>query len=390
MFQRFRIVPFFATIALVFFSINAPISTSRAEITTLAEFAIIMDFETGAVLFEKNADAPMKPASMAKMMTIYMAFEDLKSGSLGLEDTFQVSIDAWKKGGSRTFLEPNSHVTVADLLRGVIVQSGNDAAIVIAESLNGSEDAFAEAMTDKAKELGMHNTVFGNSTGWPDARTTTTARDLAILARALITEFPDYYHMFKEESFTYNNIKQGNRNPLIYSTSGADGLKTGHTEESGYGLVGTALRGEQRVLLVVNGLDSSKTRARESKRLIDLAFRVFNRYELVQEGEILGYGSVWLGRRGIVPLTVGTDIVQVLTKASADKIGRTTDWPSSISAPIQKGQALGQLHLNVDGKTHRFPLVAAETVEALPYYRYPDAYLRYLIFGMESKAVGNE
>ena len=390
MFQRFRIVPFFATIALIFISITTPISSARAEITTPAEFAVIMDFETGAVLFEKNADAPMKPASMAKMMTIYLAFEQLKSGVLGLDDTFQVSTGAWKKGGSRTFLEPNSQVTVADLLRGVIVQSGNDAAIVIAESLSGSEDAFAEAMTDKAKTLGMHNTIFGNSTGWPDARTTTTARDLAILARALITEFPDYYPMFKEESFTYNNIKQGNRNPLIYGTNGADGLKTGHTEESGYGLVGTALRGEQRVILVVNGLDSSKTRARESKRLMDLAFRVFHRYELVEQGEVLGYGSVWMGRRGIVPLSVDADIVQVLSKASADTITRTTDWPSSISAPIEKGQTLGQLRLNIDGKISQFPLVAAEAVEALPYYRYPDAYLRYLIFGMESKAVNNE
>ena len=386
MFQPLRMMRFFTAIALVFFGI----STARAEINTSAEFAIIMDFETGAVLFEKNADAPMKPASMAKMMTIYLAFEQLKSGVLGLEDTFPVSTEAWKKGGSRTFLEPNSRVRVADLLRGVIVQSGNDAAIVIAESLGGSEDAFADSMTAKAKELGMHNTIFGNSTGWPDARTTTTARDLAILARAIIAEFPEYYPMFKEENFTYNNIKQGNRNPLIYGTIGADGLKTGHTEESGYGLVGTALRGGQRVILVVNGLKSNQARSRESKRLIDLTFRVFDRYNLVKQGEILGYASVWMGRRGIVPLTVGADIVKILPKASADKITRTTDWLSSISAPIKKGQALGQLRIDIDGTISHFPLVAAEAVEALPYYRYPDAYLRYLIFGAESKAVDDE
>jgi len=228
--------------------------SARAEIMSPSEYVMIMDFDNGDVLFEKNADEAMKPASMAKMMTVYLLLDRLKNGGLTMDDTFLVSEKAWKKGGSRTFLEPGSQVKVSDLLRGIIIQSGNDAAIVVAEGLAGSEEAFAERMTEKAAELGMSNTVFGNSTGWPDTVTTTTARDLAILARALISEFPEQYVIFKETGFTYNNITQSNRNPLIYSSEGADGLKTGHTEASGYGLVGSAIRGDQRMIIVVNGL----------------------------------------------------------------------------------------------------------------------------------------
>jgi D-alanyl-D-alanine carboxypeptidase (penicillin-binding protein 5/6) len=362
--------------------------SARAEIMSTSEYVMIMDFDNGDVLFEKNADAPMKPASMAKIMTVYLLFDRLKNGGLSMDDTFLVSEKAWKKGGSRTFLEPGSQVKVSDLLRGIIVQSGNDAAIVVAEGLAGSEDAFAERMTEKAAELGMSNTVFGNSTGWPDQVTTTTARDLAILARALITEFPEYYGIFKETGFTYNNITQGNRNPLIFGSDRADGLKTGHTEASGYGLVGSAMRDDQRMILVVNGLNSSKERKNESIRLMDLAFRMFTRYELVNQGDVLGYASVWMGERGIVPLTVSEDVIKVLSRTSADSVTTTTDWPSSVSAPIAKGQELGQISLNIDGKIYHYPLVAAEAVEDLAFYRYPGAYLHYLIFGMETKAVG--
>jgi D-alanyl-D-alanine carboxypeptidase (penicillin-binding protein 5/6) len=362
--------------------------SARAEIMSTSEYVMIMDFDNGDVLFEKNADEPMKPASMAKIMTVYLLFDRLKNGGLSMDDTFLVSEKAWKKGGSRTFLEPGSQVKVSDLLRGIIVQSGNDAAIVVAEGLAGSEDAFAERMTEKAAELGMSNTVFGNSTGWPDQVTTTTARDLAILARALITEFPEYYGIFKETGFTYNNITQGNRNPLIFGSDRADGLKTGHTEASGYGLVGSAMRDDQRMILVVNGLNSSKERKNESIRLMDLAFRMFTRYELVNQGDVLGYASVWMGERGIVPLTVSEDVIKVLSRTSADSVTTTTDWPSSVSAPIAKGQELGQISLNIDGKIYHYPLVAAEAVEDLAFYRYPGAYLHYLIFGMETKAVG--
>ncbi|MGB0181270.1 MAG: D-alanyl-D-alanine carboxypeptidase family protein [Candidatus Puniceispirillales bacterium] len=373
------------SIAVLLTSLNA-----HADIMTSSEYVMIMDYDTGDVLFEKNADQPMKPASMAKIMTVYILFEYLKDNDLTMNDEFIVSEKAWKKGGSRTFLEPGSKVKIADLLRGIIVQSGNDAAIVVAEGLAGTEDAFAQIMTEKAAELGMENTVFGNSTGWPDDVTTTTARDLAILGRSIISEFPEYYPMFAESSFTYNKITQPNRNPLIYGVAGADGLKTGHTEESGYGLVGSALRGDQRVVMVLNGMSSIKERKNEGIRLMDLTFRSFKKETLIKQGDILGYSSVWMGQRGVVPLTVGADISKVMDKETAESVTQTMDWPSYISAPITKGQELGRLTLNISGKDYHYPLVAAEDVIDLSFYRYPGAYIHYLIFGLETKSVKND
>lgn len=373
------------SIAVLLTSLNA-----HADIMTSSEYVMIMDYDTGDVLFKKNADQPMKPASMAKIMTVYILFEYLKDNDLTMDDEFIVSEKAWKKGGSRTFLEPGSKVKIADLLRGIIVQSGNDAAIVVAEGLAGTEDAFAQIMTEKAAELGMENTVFGNSTGWPDDVTTTTARDLAILGRSIISEFPEYYPMFAESSFTYNKITQPNRNPLIYGVAGADGLKTGHTEESGYGLVGSALRGDQRVVMVLNGMSSIKERKNEGIRLMDLTFRSFKKETLIKQGDILGYSSVWMGQRGVVPLTVGADISKVMDKETAESVTQTMDWPSYISAPITKGQELGRLTLNISGKDYHYPLVAAEDVIDLSFYRYPGAYIHYLIFGLETKSVKND
>lgn len=373
------------SIAVLLTSLNA-----HADIMTSSEYVMIMDYDTGDVLFEKNADQPMKPASMAKIMTVYILFEYLKDNDLTMNDEFIVSEKAWKKGGSRTFLEPGSKVKIADLLRGIIVQSGNDAAIVVAEGLAGTEDAFAQIMTEKAAELGMENTVFGNSTGWPDDVTTTTARDLAILGRSIISEFPEYYPMFAESSFTYNKITQPNRNPLIYGVAGADGLKTGHTEESGYGLVGSALRGDQRVVMVLNGMSSIKERKNEGIRLMDLTFRSFKKETLIKQGDILGYSSVWMGQRGVVPLTVGADISKVMDKETAESVTQTMDWPSYISAPITKGQELGRLTLNISGKDYHYPLVAAEDVIDLSFFRYPGAYIHYLIFGLETKSVKND
>ena len=254
-------------------SMGLGMTPAKAEIITPAEFVMIMDYESGDILYEKNADMPMKPASMAKLMTTYLLFEQLQNGSMRLEDKFIVSEKAYRKGGSRMFVEIGSQVTISDLLRGIIVQSGNDAAIVVAEGLAGTENAFADEMTARAQSLGMVNTVFGNSTGWPDEKTTTTARDLAILAKAMIKNHPEFYGIYAEKSFTYNNIKQPNRNPLLHTVEGADGLKTGHTSESGYGLVGSAELNGQRIILVINGLTSVKDRKMESVRLMNLAFR---------------------------------------------------------------------------------------------------------------------
>ena len=225
---------------------------------TAAEYAILLDFDTGATLLEKNADHPTAPASMSKLMTLYMVFERLKSGILRLEDTFPVSEKAWRMGGSKMFVGVNTRVKLEDLLRGIVVQSGNDACIVVAEGLAQHEAAFAEEMTERAREIGLTNSTFTNSTGWPDPDHLMSVRDIATLSTIVIREFPDLYSMFAEKSFTYNDIKQSNRNPLLYRYDGADGLKTGHTEASGYGLAASVSKRGRRLLLVVNGLDSPK------------------------------------------------------------------------------------------------------------------------------------
>ena len=243
------------------------------DIKSPAKQVIIYDHSADEVLFEKNADQIMKPASMAKVMTAYIIFDKLKDQSLQMSDTFLVSNKAWRMGGSRSFLELNTNVTVEDLLLGLIVQSGNDAAVVLAEGVSGGEDAFAREMNRYAKILGMNNTYFTNATGWPHPDLKTTSRDLIILTRNLINNFPKLYELFNEKVFTYNNIKQSNRNPLLYSMNGADGLKTGHTKESGYGLVGSAERDGQRVIMVLNGMTSMQQRSAESRRLMDFYLR---------------------------------------------------------------------------------------------------------------------
>ena len=213
---------------------------------------MIYDHEANEVLFEKNADDPMKPASMAKVMTAYIVFDRIKDNSLNMLDTFLVSDKAWRMGGSRSFLELNTNVSIKDLLLGLIVQSGNDAAVVLAEGISGDEEAFAREMNRYAKIMGMNNTYFTNSTGWPHPDLQTTSRDLVILTKRIIQDFPILYKLFEEKIFTYNKIKQSNRNPLLYTMNGADGLKTGHTNESGYGLIGSVNRNNRRVTVVIN------------------------------------------------------------------------------------------------------------------------------------------
>ena len=252
------------------FGLPAICTAQILDITTPAKQVVIYDHETDEILFEKNSNNLMKPASMAKVMTSYIVFDKIKDKSLKMSDTFLVSEKAWKMGGSRTFLELNSNVSIRDLLLGLIVQSGNDAAVVLAEGISGDEEAFAREMNRYAKLLGMQNTYFTNSTGWPHPDLQTTAKELAILSKKLIDDFPDLYKLFEEKIFTYNKIKQSNRNPLLYTMSGADGLKTGHTMESGYGLIGSVKRNNRRVTIVINGLNSKKQRTFESKRLFNI------------------------------------------------------------------------------------------------------------------------
>lgn len=356
-------------------------------IDTSAREAIVVEATTGRVLFEKNADQRMPPASMSKLMTVYMVFSRLRDGSLSLEDTFRVSENAWRRGGAKSgsstmFLEPNKRVDVESLLRGIIVQSGNDACIVVAEGIAGSEPAFAEAMTAKAKEIGMTGSNFANATGWPDPDQYMTASDLALLALRTIEEFPEFYHYYSETEFTYNDIRQRNRNPLLYKGIGADGLKTGHTEEAGYGLTASAVRNGRRVIAVINGLESKKDRSTESERLIDWAFREFNNYALFESGDVVSDAEVWLGTAGRVPLTITQDVLITLPrKARKDMIVKVR-YEGPVPAPIVAGAPLAELIISAPGeKDITFPLVAGADVGALGLIGRLGAAIDFLIWG---------
>ena len=256
------------TLALVLAAIAAPLLQARAEdIETTAQTLYIVDYQTGAVLADKNSSGRIEPASLTKMMTAYLIFEALKSGKLKLTDTFPVSERAWRMQGSKMYVELNNSIKLEDLMRGIIVQSGNDACIVVAEGMAGSEEAFADRMNAKAKEFAMTGTHFVNSNGWPDPNHYTTARDLEILARHLIADYPEYYHYFSELNYTYHGIKQGNRDPLLYKNVGADGIKTGHAEGPGYSLVSSGQQNGRRIIMVVQGLDSKQSRSDEALQL---------------------------------------------------------------------------------------------------------------------------
>jgi D-alanyl-D-alanine carboxypeptidase (penicillin-binding protein 5/6) len=337
---------------------------------------------------------PMKPASMAKIMTVFITFQRIKEGGLSLDDTFLVSEKAWRKGGSKTFIEVGKQIAVSDLLHGVIVQSGNDAAIALAEGISGTEDGFAEEMNFTARKLGMLNTVFKNATGWPHPDQTTTARDLNILATAMIREFPadEYpllYPMFAKKEFTFNGIKQGNRNPLVYGTEGADGLKTGHTEESGYGLVGSAQRRDQRVIMVLNGMTSKKQRSSESRRLVDLIFREYRHYLLYEAGEVVDRANVWLGEDAHVDLVLKDRLDLVISRAERRKMKVTLQWLDPLPAPLVKGDVVGKLVLDLPGKSNSYELLVGESVEELGLFDRIGAALKYLIFGAGADVLAN-
>ena len=273
---------------------GSPADTPLGPVDTAARWAFIMDFATGATLLEKDADTQMPPSSMTKLMTIYLVYERLKQGKMKLDDELAVSERAWRMGGSKMFVQLGTQVRVEDLIRGVIVQSGNDACIVFAEAIAGSEEQFADLMNQKAKELGLTNSYFKNATGWPDPEQHMSCRDIATLARRIILDFPEYYHYDAEKTFKYNNIEQGNRNPLVQKGT-ADGLKTGHTEAGGYGLAASSKRGDRRVIVVLNGLESMHQRAEEGERLMDWAFANFEDVTLFAAGDVIERVPVWLG-----------------------------------------------------------------------------------------------
>lgn len=354
---------------------------------TIAREAYMVDFDTGAVLYDKGGYVSMPPASMSKLMTVYMVMERLKDGRLKLDDKLRVSENAWRKGGAKSgsstmFLEPGSLVRVEDLLRGIIIQSGNDACIVVAEALAGKESTFAEEMTAKARELGMENSTFANATGWPHPNHRMTPKDLTILARRTILDFPEFYHYYGEKSFTYNGIRQTNRNPLLYKNMGADGLKTGHTTEAGYGLTASAKRGNRRLLLVVNGLPSIKARASEPERLLEWGFREFNNYALFKGGETVAEADVWLGSKPRVPLVIQDKVFLTMPKNARKDMKVTVSYQGPISAPISKGAKVADLIITAkDQEPVIFPLVAGEEVERLGLVGRLIAAFKYIVFG---------
>ena len=359
----------FVFVLSCFFAATQSASAQNSGFKTEAPHAVIMDAATGEILFEKDAREPMAPASMTKIMTAHMIFDALKSGIVTLDTEFQVSEDAWRRGGfasgsSTMGLKVKSSVRVEDLLRGIIVQSGNDACIVIAEGLAGSETVFADHMTVKAKEMGLNSATFRNSTGWPHPEHRISAVDLAELSKQSINQYPEYYSIYGERSFTWNGITQGNRNPLLGKFTGADGIKTGSTEDSGYGLVGSAIRGGERRIIVVNGLSSKSERSDVSLRLMGAAFDQFKVYDLYAKGDVIGEVDVFMGKAESVKVKIDEDVITGLYRGDRSKISSKMTF-KAVTAPITAGDHIADMVVSIPGRDDRvIPLHAVSDVKA--------------------------
>jgi D-alanyl-D-alanine carboxypeptidase (penicillin-binding protein 5/6) len=336
---------------------------------TIAPHAILIEADGGGVLFERDADELVYPASLAKLMTAEYVFNEIKQGRLKLTDEFTVSEYAWRHGGapSRTssmFAPIHSRVSVENLLQGVIVQSGNDACITLAEGLAGTEQAFAEKLTKRARELGLTKSVFTNSTGLPDPDQVVTMRELATLARHIIKTYPDLYKIYGEREFTWNKIRQSNRNPLLAMGIGADGLKTGYTKEAGYGLVGSAVQGGLRLIVAINGLKTAKDRAEEGRKLLEWGFHSFQSKALFADGQSIGEAKVFGGARGKVPLVADGPVRLMVPRNSRDKITARITYTGPVPAPVTKGQPIGRLRVwRNDTLALEVPLHAGTDVE---------------------------
>ena len=328
-----------------------------------ASHAILVDLSTAAILLEKDADAPIPPASMSKLMTLEVVFRALSEGRLSLDDQFLVSRKAYQMGGSKMFVGLEKLIRVEDLIRGIIISSGNDACIVIAEGFDGSEKAFAERLNRRAAQLGLLNSHFTNSSGWPDPQHRMSARDLAMLTTHIVRTYPQMFPIFSEAEFTWEGIKQSNRNPLLYAEIGADGMKTGYTRESGYSLVGTAVRGERRLVLVLAGIETLKARTAESRRLIEWGFREFKNGTFYEAGEIVGRAKVWMGEEGTVGLEVGETVRGTVPASHQEEAVATISIREPVEAPVEKGQQIGTITVEFpDGPSFNAPLVASDAV----------------------------
>jgi D-alanyl-D-alanine carboxypeptidase (penicillin-binding protein 5/6) len=322
---------------------------------------LLMDARTGHIITENNIDQRVPPASLSKMMTSYIASQQISLGNITLQDQVLVSENAWRKGGSKTYIEVGQRVSVEDLLRGVIIQSGNDASIALAEHIAGSEDAFASLMNQQAERLGMRETHYDNATGWPSPGQYTTARDLAKLARALIYDYPEHYRKYSDKEFVYNGIRQSNRNRLLWLDSSVDGIKTGHTEEAGYCLVSSAMRDDTRLVAVVMGTPSDKVRSAESLKLLTYGFRFFETVRTHTQGQELSQTKLWYGEADQLRLGTAQEIWLTVPKGATADIQMKLSFPERLTAPFKAGETLGKLQLSLDGEIiHEAPLVSLD------------------------------
>lgn len=373
----------FRSIAFFLFALIFTLPAYAEGFDTLAKQAIVLDVNSGQVLYEKDADTKMPTASMSKVMTAYVISDALAKGEIQKDTMMPVSEKAWKIQGSKMFVELGNRIPVWDLLHGVVIQSGNDACIVLAEGLSGSEEAFVQRMNVVAKEIGMENSHFNNASGWPDPDHYSTPRDLSTLAYAYMTKFPEEYALNKIIDYTYHGIKQGNRNPLLYVPGlGADGVKTGHTEEAGYGLIGSAEQNGRRVIIVLSGMKSMDERAKESERVMRWAFTEFTGTTFFKTGDVVTEADVWQGKAAKVPLTVKEDVGFLMQRSSVPGLVVKAKFSAPIAAPIKAGQEVGELEITAPGAPVKsVPLVAAADVEDLNPIQRLVFTIKYLING---------
>lgn len=367
------------------------LATSANAFETKAKNAVLMDYETGTIIYSKGAKEKIAPASMSKLMTVYVLLSRIKNGEISLDDKFTVSENAWRKGGaasggSTMFLKIGQEVRVEDLIKGIIIQSGNDACITVAENIAGSEEEFAAILNETAEKIGLKNANFVNSTGLPHPEHKISPEDLANLARHIIDEFPEFYAVFKEKEFTYNGIKQGNRNPLLYTLKGSDGLKTGHTSEAGFCLTGSAVRNNRRLIEVIAGLESNKERSEESESLMTWGFANFENYRFFNKNQIVAEIPVWYGTIPTVEAVVPEKIVKTVKKSTRNKYNAKIVYDKPLKAPIFKGDKIGELFITYgENITDKIPLVAKNDVAKIgPFSRFL-ANLKYFAFGSGEK-----
>ena len=357
-------------------------SNNIQAVDTKANQAVVVEYNTNEILYEKNSDQRIVPASMTKIMTVFVAFDLILNTNLSIDDICIISPKAYKMGGSRTFLEIDDKVSINDLLKGIIVQSGNDASVALAECLAGTEVDFAKLMNVYAKNIGMENSNFLNSSGWPMENHYSSVYDLAILSNALIKKFSDLYSYFSLKEFTYNNIKQPNRNKLLDNLEGSDGLKTGYTKKSGWGIAGSAIQENRRITVVINGTNSSRSRLNESTYLLNWAFTQTSNKKLISKGEIIKKVDVWLGNKSTINIVSEKDIITTLSYDQLKLISTNIQYETPITAPIIKGDKLGEMTITISGKKPiKVPLIAQTNIKKINPLLRIFAAIKYLIFG---------